>query len=118
MSDERQITVQVIPPGILFLALTRPPIMPLLGLPHGLALLIIWAGTESVIITQGFFQLILLIPIWGIATIFIRNDYNAMTILSRAFQSKLKSWDVWRFGGASQSPLPLYVKGLRGVLPL
>lgn len=112
MSEQRQ----AVPPGILFLALTRPPIMPILGLPHGLALIFIVAGSETVILTQGFFALILMVPLWAIATVFIRNDYNSMHVLAIAIQSKFKSWDIHRWGGGSLSPFPVRLRSPRGIV--
>ena len=76
MEDERQSRGEP-----LFLALTRPPIMPLLGLPHGLALFFIVAGAETVIFTKGFIALIALVPLWAAATLYVRNDWNAMRVL-------------------------------------
>src|SRR5215469_9300799 len=111
MEDERQRRGEP-----LFLALTRPPIMPLLGLPHGLALFFIVAGAETVILTKGFITLMALFPLWAGATLYVRNDWNAMRVLGLFLRSKVKSVDVHRWGGASLSPFPLRSKMPRAIV--
>jgi type IV secretion system protein VirB3 len=101
---------------LLFLALTRPPIMPLIGLPHGLALFFVVAGAETVIFTKGFTALMALIPLWAAATLYVRNDWNAMRVLGLFLRSKIKSVDVHRWGGASLSPFPKPSKTPRGIV--
>jgi type IV secretion system protein VirB3 len=111
MEDERQRRGEP-----LFLALTRPPIMPLLGLPHGLALLFVVTGAETVIFTKGFIALLALVPLWAAATLYVRNDWNAMRVLGLFLRSKIKSVDVHRWGGASLSPFPLQSTAPRGIV--
>ena len=100
----------------LFLALTRPSIMPLLGLPHGLALFFVVAGAETIIFTKGFWGLLAVFPFWVAATLYVRNDWNAMHVLALFLRTKIRSLDVHRWGGASLSPFPMKSKTPRGVL--
>jgi type IV secretion system protein VirB3 len=111
MEDERQRQGEP-----LFLALTRPPIMPLLGLPHALALVFVVAAAETIILSKGFFGLIALFPLWAGATLYVRNDWNAMHVLALFLRSKAKSVDVHRWAGASLSPFPLRSKAPRGIV--
>lgn len=99
----------------LFLALTRPPIMPLIGLPHGLALVFVLAAAETIIWTKAFYALLALFPLWALATLYVRNDWNAMHVLALFLRSKIKSVDVHRWAGASLSPFPIRSKTPRGI---
>jgi type IV secretory pathway VirB3-like protein len=101
---------------VLFVAATRPAIMPILGLPHGLAIIFVCAFMEVIIWTQNFLDELILLPFWGAAFLYVRHDYNAMRILGLWFQSKSKSLlDFWRWGGASLSPWPIRERLPRGI---
>jgi type IV secretion system protein VirB3 len=100
---------------VLFVAATRPAIMPLLGLPHSLAIIFLCAGLEIIIQTKDFFWELALVPLWLIAVLYVRHDYNAMRILNLWLLSKARSLDAWRWGGASLSPWPIRERTPRGI---
>jgi type IV secretion system protein VirB3 len=100
---------------VLFVAATRPALMPILGLPHSLAIIFVCAGAEIVITTQSFLDELFLVPLWLIAFFYVRNDYNAVRILMIWLQSSARSLDAWRWGGASLSPWPIRARSPRGI---
>jgi type IV secretory pathway VirB3-like protein len=100
---------------VLFVAATRPAIMPLVGLPHSLAIVFLVAGMETIIFTKSFFSLLWLVPVWGAAFLYVRHDYNAMRILGLWLVTKFHSVDAWRWHGASLSPMPINEQTIRGI---
>ena len=100
---------------VLFVAATRPAIMPLLGLPHSLSIAFLCVGLEIIIQTQSFLAELWLVPFWLLAFLYVRHDYNAMRILGLWLTSKAHSLDVRRWHGASLSPWPIRERSPRGI---
>jgi type IV secretion system protein VirB3 len=100
---------------VLFVAATRPALMPLLGLPHSLAIVFLVVGLETIIFTKNFLDLLFLVPVWLVMFLYVRNDANAVRLLGIFLQTKVKSLDAWRWGGASLSPWPIRDKTPRGI---
>ena len=108
MAEERE-------EAVLFVAAIRPAIMPFLGLPHSLAIAFLCVGLEIIIQTQNFLDELFLVPVWLLAFLYVRHDYNAMRILNLWLTSKAHSLDVCRWHGASLSPWPIRERTTRGI---
>lgn len=92
---------------VLILAATRPAMMPLIGLPHGLATLFFVVGMETIIITKSVFYPLWLVPVWAVLYMIVRKDHNAIRIIRLWLRGSALSLDVWRWSGGSLSPWPL-----------
>ena len=89
----------------LFVAATRPAMI--MGMPHGLFVVMFLAFTLIIIWGQKPQYELAMVPLWFGARALVRYDYNAFHILSLWLQTKAKSLDGHHWHGASPAPFPL-----------
>ncbi|WP_120632537.1 type IV secretion system protein VirB3 [Ruegeria sp. EL01] len=91
----------------LYLALTRPAMVPGLGVPvEAFTISLIFSGLVM-IIADSIFYLVIALPLLAICRIIVKRDQNAFHILSRFINTggKAKNRSYWR--GSSPSPMRL-----------
>ncbi len=98
--------------SVLHIAATRPAL--LWGVPYVVAVVIVQiAGIVGVLHWAGP---IIGAPLWVLAAVLVRRDYNAPRIWMLWWNSSARCMDAEIWGGSSISPFPINLpKRLRGV---
>jgi len=97
---------------VLHVAATRPAL--LWGVPFPLAILIIQiTGIVGVFHWAGP---LVGPPLWVLAAILVRRDYNMPGIVLLWWNTSARCWDAEIWGGSTVSPFPVHMpKRLRGI---
>lgn len=98
----------------LYVAATRPAM--LLGVPLPLASMIFMAA--MMIGVLRFWGPLVGLPLWFLASVLVRRDYNAPGILFLRWNASRLSLEAGEWGGASKAPFPARLpKRFRGIAP-
>src|SRR3954470_19451865 len=100
----------------LYLAATRPAMIPWLGVPYGAGIVLITLAGLIMIYTHNPGYLIVLPPVWAMLLILVRHDHNALRVLDLWSRTSLLSIDAGLHGGASPDPAPIR-RGKRKTTP-
>ncbi len=92
-------------PAVLHLGATRPALV--YGVPYVLAIVIIQvAGIIGVLHWAGP---VVGIPLWFLAAVLVRRDYNAPRVWMLWWNTSARCMDADIWGGSSAAPLPLHL---------
>lgn len=93
----------------LSLPLTRPAMMPLLGVPLPLGILLIVCFGLIIALLHNPLYAAVMGPLWWISKLLVAQDYNAPGIFLLYLQTSAGALDAPLWGGASLSPMPIRV---------
>ncbi len=91
----------------LYLAATRPAMIPWLGVPYSAGVVLIMAAGLIVIFGHNPVYMIILGPVWVALVALVRHDYHALRVLDLWSRTSLVSIEAGLWGGASPNPAPL-----------
>jgi type IV secretory pathway VirB3-like protein len=91
----------------LYLAATRPAMIPWLGVPYSAGVVLIAAAGIIVIYGQNPVYLIALGPVWVALIVLVRHDHNALRVVDKWSRTSLVAVEAGLWGGASPNPAPL-----------
>jgi type IV secretory pathway VirB3-like protein len=103
----------------LYLAATRPAMIPWLGVPYGAGVVLIMAAGLIMIFGHNPVYLMILAPVWVALVALVRHDHHALRVLDLWSRTSLVAIEAGLWGGASPNPAPLRRRGnapVRGVL--
>lgn len=94
----------------LYLAATRPAMIPFLGVTYHAGLVLLTVAGLIVIYMHNLLYEAFVLPVWGVLVALLYHDHNALRVLdlwSRTSLISLFSASAARFGGASPNPAPV-----------
>jgi type IV secretion system protein VirB3 len=94
-------------PAPLYLAATRPAMIPWLGVPYSAGVVLIMAAGLIVTFGKNPVYLVILGPVWVLLVALVRHDHNALRVLDLWSRTSLVAIDAGFWGGSSPNPAPL-----------
>jgi type IV secretory pathway VirB3-like protein len=93
--------------ALLYLAATRPAMIPWLGVPYSAGVVLIMVAGFVVIFLQNPAYLLMLVPVWLALVALTQHDHNALRVVDLWSRTSLVSLESGLWGGASPDPAPL-----------
>lgn len=91
----------------LYIAATRPAMIPWLGLPYYAGVVLIMAAGIIVIFAKNPLYLLGLVPVWAGLASLVQHDHNALRVLDLWSRTSFMALDAGFWGGSSPNPAPL-----------
>lgn len=102
--------------AVLHVANTRPALVPWIGLPVEVFSPLFVLSCELGMVSWKF--AVFSLPLWAIAAIIVRRDYNAGRVWIAWARTTAASFDGWHWGGSAVSHFPIRApKRYRGIAP-